>query len=52
MAKIKSLFDADILIRLLETGTIDVALKTLGKIYIGEYVFKKRLVNIVPMGKK
>lgn len=43
MARIKAIFDADILIHLVETDSIKFALETLNCIYISEYVYQHEI---------
>ena len=40
MARVKAIFDADILIHLVETGSIRFVLETLNCIYVSEYVYQ------------
>ncbi|MCT4592949.1 MAG: hypothetical protein N4A57_01540 [Anaeromicrobium sp.] len=40
MARVKAIFDADILIHLVETNSIKYALDTLGCIYVSDYVYQ------------
>lgn len=43
MARVKAVFDADILIYLVKTRTIDLALMLLDTIYISEYVYQQEI---------
>ncbi|MFQ9247078.1 MAG: hypothetical protein ACLR3R_06605 [Clostridium paraputrificum] len=52
MAKIKAVFDADILIHLIKTNSIEFASETIGDIYLSEYVYKKEINLQTIEGKK
>ena len=43
MARIKAIFDADILIHLVKTNAINFAIETLGIIYVSDYVYQHEI---------
>ena len=45
MARNKAIFDADILINMFETESLEYIINNLEKIYISDYVFKYELKN-------
>lgn len=51
MARVKAVFDADILIHLVETNTIKFALDTLNCIYISDYVYQCEIKKDTEVGK-
>ena len=51
MARVKAIFDADILIHLVQTKSIEFAVETLGCIYISDYVYEHEISKGTPEGK-
>lgn len=45
LARNKAIFDADILINLCETGSLDYLIRIFDKIYISDYVWKQEIKN-------
>lgn len=52
MARVKAIFDADILIHLVETNSIKFALKTLNCIYVSEYVYQCEIRKDTETGRQ
>lgn len=52
MARIKAIFDADILIHLVETNSTWCALDTLGSIYVSDYVYQQEIRKDTIEGKQ
>lgn len=52
MARIKAIFDADILIHLVETNSTGYALDTLGSIYVSDYVYQQEIKKDTIEGKQ
>lgn len=52
MARVKAVFDADILIHLAQTKSIEFALEALGCIYISDYVYEHEIKKDTPEGKQ
>ncbi|ADL50538.1 hypothetical protein [Clostridium cellulovorans] len=52
MARVKAVFDADILIHLLKTKSIEFALETLGCIYISDYVYENEIKKDTKEGRE
>ena len=52
MAKVKAVFDADILIHLIKTDSIEFACETIGDIYLSDYVYNNEINLKTIEGKK
>ncbi|MBU3161782.1 hypothetical protein KPL37_19030 [Clostridium frigoris] len=52
MARIKAVFDADILIHLVKTKSIGLAMETLGCLYISDYVYEHEIKKDTTEGRK
>nr|WP_312579841.1 hypothetical protein [Sedimentibacter sp.] len=52
MARVKAIFDADILIHLVETNAFKLALETLNWIYVSEYVYRDEIRKDAVAGRQ
>jgi hypothetical protein len=52
LARVKAIFDADILIHLVKTNAIEFAIETLGILYIGDFVYQQEIKKDSLEGKK
>ncbi len=52
MARVKAIFDADILIHLVKTKSIEFTIETLGSIYISDYVYEHEIKKDTTEGRK
>lgn len=52
MARVKAIFDADILIHLVKTDSIELAIEVLEVLYISEYVYQEEIKKDTQEGKQ